>query len=331
MTRLWPNIVAALQWIDRDGDRDRDGFVEYARQKDTGLVNQGWKDSHDSIFHADGSGAAGPIALCEVQAYVYAAKRGAAQIAMALGHRAEAAALDQAAERLRQRFEAAFWCDDIGTYALALDGAKRPCAVRSSNAGHALLGGIASPERAYRVADGLMRRGSFSGWGIRTIATSEARYNPMSYHNGSVWPHDNALIALGLARYGHKREAMRIFSGMFDTLQYMDLSRLPELFCGFSRRRGRGPTFYPVACAPQAWASAAPLAFLEACLGLRCDHARREIRFDRPALPEFIDEVYLRHLRLGDAQVDILLRRHTADVGLNVLQRSGDVRVVVVS
>ena len=328
---LWPNIEAALHWIDTYGDLDHDGFLEYRARSGKSLTNQGWKDSGDSISHEDGTLAGDNIALCEVQGYVYAARHQAALMAHALGDTALATRLEHQAAQMRRHFEDTFWVEELGTYAIALDGEKRPCRVRSSNAGQVLFSGIASPERAARVADNLMARHSWSGWGVRTLASTEKRYNPMSYHNGSVWPHDNALIALGLARYGFKREAMRIFTGMFDTLQYMDLSRLPELFCGFARRRGRGPTFYPVACAPQAWASASPLAFLEACLGLRCDHARREIRFDRPTLPEFIDEVYLRHLRLGDAQVDILLRRHTTDVGLNVLERSGDVRVVVVS
>ncbi len=328
---LWPNIEAALHWIDTYGDPDRDGFLEYRARTGKGLTNQGWKDSGDSISHEDGTLAGDGVALAEVQGYVYAARHQAALMAHALGDTALATRLEHQAAPLRRNFEEKFWCEDLGTYALALDGQKRPCRVRSSNAGQVLFSGLPTPERAARVAATLMGRDSWSGWGIRTLSTGERRYNPMSYHNGSVWPHDNALIALGLARYGLKREALRVFSGMFDTLQYMDLLRLPELFCGFSRRQGRGPTFYPVACAPQAWASAAPLAFLEACLGLRCDHARREIRFERPVLPDFIDEVWLRRLRLGDARVDILLRRHTADVGLNVLDRSGDVRVVVVN
>ncbi len=328
---LWPNIEAALHWIDTYGDPDHDGFLEYHARTGKSLTNQGWKDSNDSISHADGTLAGDGIALCEVQGYVYAARHQAALMAHALGDTALATRLEHQAAQLRRQFEEKFWCEELGTYALALDAEKRPCRVLSSNAGPVLFSGIAAPERAARVAETLMGRDSWSGWGIRTLATGEKRYNPMSYHNGSVWPHDNALIAQGLARYGLKREVLKVFGGLFDTLQYMDLSRLPELFCGFNRRGGRGPTFYPVACVPQAWASAAPLAFLEACLGLRCDHARREIRFERPMLPEFIDELCLRRLRLGDAEVDILLRRHTTDVGLNVLQRRGEVRVVVVN
>ena len=199
---IWPHVEAALGWIDRDGDRDGDGFVEYERRAADGLIHQGWKDSDDAVSHADGTPASGPIALCEVQAYVYAARRAGAVLAAALGMPDRAAELERQAGRLRERFEAAFWCDDLGTYALALDGDKRPCRVRTSNAGHCLFGGIAAPDRAARVARGLMAPELFSGWGIRTLAATEVRYNPMSYHNGTVWPHDNALIAFGAARYG---------------------------------------------------------------------------------------------------------------------------------
>ena len=256
---LWPHIERALEWIDTDGDADGDGFVEYGRRSSKGLVNQGWKDSHDSIFHQDGSTAHGPIALVEVQAYVYGAWRAAADIARRLGQPARADALDARARMLRARFDACFFDAELGTYVLALDGAKKPCRVRTSNAGHALLTGIAMPERAGAVVASLMDGASFSGWGVRTLATSEARYNPMSYHNGSVWPHDNALIAAGFARYGFSDEAARIFEGLFAASTYIDLRRLPELFCGFARQRTRGPTFYPVACSPQAWAAVAPL------------------------------------------------------------------------
>ncbi|HLI09964.1 MAG TPA: amylo-alpha-1,6-glucosidase [Alphaproteobacteria bacterium] len=328
---LWPHVQAALHWIDAYGDRDGDGFVEYQAHEGKGLTNQGWKDSSDSISHADGRLAEGAIALCEVQAYVYAAKRHAAAIARALGHAAVGAELEQQGEALRERFEAAFWCEDLGTYAIALDGAKRPCRVRSSNAGHVLFAGIAAPDRAVRVAATLLGRDSYSGWGIRTLAASARRYNPMSYHNGSVWPHDNALIALGFGRYGLKREAIKVFEGQFEAVQYMDLLRPPELFCGFGRRRNKAPTLYPVACSPQAWASASPLAFLEACLGLQCEDAAREVRFERPMLPPFVDEVRIRRLRLGEAHVDVLLRRHQSDVAVNVIERSGDIRVVVVN
>jgi len=326
---LWPSLKAALRWCDEYGDRDGDGFVEYFRETEHGLANQGWKDSYDSIFHADGVCAEGPIALCEVQAYVYAAKRAGARLALMLGETALAANLEQAAERLREDFEETFWCDEIGTYALALDGDKRPCRVRTSNAGHALFGGIAQPDRARRVADTLMSEASFSGWGIRTVASGEARYNPMSYHNGSIWPHDNALIALGFSRYGLKAETARVFEALFDAAAYQDLRRLPELFCGFVRRRRRGPTAYPVACSPQAWAAAAPFALLGASLGLELDFERDEVRFCDPVLPQSMHEVILRGLRLGSSRLDARLHRHGSDVAVNILDRRGDTRLLL--
>ena len=325
LRELWPNIEAALGWIDGPGDPDRDGFVEYHRADEQGLVNQGWKDSHDAIFHADGSIAVGPTALCEVQGYVYAAKRLAARCARRLGKPALGDALDAQAVKLAERFESAFWCKDIGTYALALDGQKRPCCVRTSNAGQVLFSGIASPERAESVMRGLMHPSFFSGWGIRTVAREERRYNPMSYHNGSVWPHDNALIAAGFARYGHKNAIDRVFKGLFDAASYMDLRRLPELYCGFLRGRQRGPTLYPVACSPQAWAAGTPLMLLQASLGLEFDQDRDEILLREPRLPAFLEEVTLRNLRLGQSTVDLMLRRHGNDVSIQVLRNDGQI------
>ena len=199
------------------------------------------------------------LQVAKWQGYVYAAKRLAARGARRLGKHLLGDALDSQAAKLAERFEAAFWCADIGTYALALDGQKRPCRVRTSNAGQALFSGIAAPDRAEAVMRDLMRPSFFSGWGIRTVAREERRYNPMSYHNGSVWPHDNSLIAAGFARYGHKSAIDRVFTGLFDAASYMDLRRLPELYCGFQRGRERGPTLYPVACSPQAWAAGTPL------------------------------------------------------------------------
>ncbi|MES2294769.1 MAG: amylo-alpha-1,6-glucosidase [Pseudomonadota bacterium] len=324
---LWPNLEAALDWIDRYGDRDGDGFVEYYRESENGLANQGWKDSHDSIFHADGRLATGPIALCEVQAYVYAAKQGAAMLARMLGDHARADRLTEAAELLRQRFEAAFWCEELGVYAIALDGDKRRCQVRSSNAGQVLFSGIASPDRAACLAETLLTPEMFSGWGVRTIASDAPRFNPMSYHDGSVWPHDNALIALGLGRYGFKRAAAAIFGGLFDASCHMELMRFPELFCGFPRRRGTAPTLYPVACQPQAWASAAPFALLEACLGIVCDHERREIRFHNPLLPKFLEEIRIRNLCLDGASADLRLRRNGDGTEVAVLAQQGDISI----
>ena len=330
---LWPNIEAALRWMETHGDRDGDGFLEYGRMTESGLANQGWKDSWDSVSNADGTLAKGPIALCEVQAYAYAALLAGARIARALGlPPGRAQGLEERAEALRERFEAAFWCDDLGTYALALDGAKRPCRVRSSNAGHVLLGGIASPERAACVARQLLGGTFHTGWGIRTLATTEKRYNPMSYHNGSVWPHDNALIGLGLARYGHGAGAARVLEGLAAAASKLELRRLPELFCGFPRRSGQGPTAYPVACSPQAWAAAAPIGLLGACLGLGFDPAARIVRLERPVLPAGMDRVTLRNLALGGARIDVSLRRAAGDsVAMSVSGRSGDIGAVLVA
>jgi glycogen debranching enzyme len=326
---IWPNIDRALAWIDTYGDLDGDGFIEYMRRSDRGLVAQGWKDSVDSISHADGELASGPIALCEVQGYAYAARRAGAVLARALGLADRAQALDDQAERLSARFEAMFWCEKLGTYALALDGDKRPCEVRASNAGHCLFTGIVSPERAARVIDVLLHDHTFSGWGIRTLDSGEARYNPLSYHNGSVWPHDNAIIAMGMARYGHKHACARVLSALYEASLHFDLRRMPELFCGFRPRPHEGPTLYPVACAPQAWAAGSVFLLLQACLGLRIDAMRAQIVLDRPILPPSIERLTIRKLQVGPAWVDLVLENHAHDVGVHLLRRDGDVGVII--
>jgi glycogen debranching enzyme len=330
LRELWPAVEAALAWIDGPGDPDKDGFVEYQRATEQGLQNQGWKDSYDAIFHADGKLAEGNIALAEVQGYVFAAKHLASRLALRMSLPDRARQLEAEAEQLAARFEEAFWCEELGTYALALDGKKMPCAVRASNAGQLLFTGIVREDRARMVAADMMRPHFFTGWGIRTIARGEARYNPMSYHDGSIWPHDNALITLGLARFGLKHSVEAVFKGLFDTASYMDLRRLPELFCGFQREKRRGPTLYPVACAPQAWASATPFTLLEAALGIEFDVARGEIRFRNPRLPAFLKQVILRDLRLGESSVDLCLRKHDDDVSLEVLRTRGQIQVSIV-
>jgi len=330
IVELWPAIEAALSWIDGPGDLDGDGFLEYYRATERGLANQGWKDSEDAIFHSDGRLAKGPIAVAEVQGYVYCAKQVLARCAERLGWTERARLLKAEADQLAERFDTSFWCPELGTYALALDGDKEPCRVRSSNAGQVLFTGIARFDRAVEVADGLLRPDFFSGWGIRTIANSEARYNPMSYHNGSIWPHDNALIALGLARYDLKRSLERMFAGLFDAATYFEMRRLPELFCGFQRSRGRGPTHYPVACSPQAWASATPFTLIEASLGLQFDPAANEIRLRNPRLPPFLDELVLRNLMLKQSSVDLKVRRHANEVSVEILERRGQIQVSAV-
>jgi glycogen debranching enzyme len=326
---IWPNIEAALGWIDGPGDVDRDGFVDYARATDTGLVNQGWKDSHDSIFHADGELAEGPIALAEVQAYVYEAKRGIARCARALAMPELAVKLDREADELKRRFEEAFWCDEIGTYALALDGDKKPCRVRTSNAGHVLLCGLASPERATRVANDLLGRDFMSGWGIRTVAQGEARYNPMAYHNGSIWPHDNALIAMGLARYGMNNAAAEVFQTISSAASYMEFYRLPELYCGFRRAPRQAPTLYPVACAPQAWASAAPFALIQATLGLQFDPLAQRITLAGPVLPQFLDMIVLSNVPLGDARADFGVYRDGGSLSLEIFKNEAGLDISI--
>jgi glycogen debranching enzyme len=327
--RIWPNICAALQWMETSGDPDGDGFLDYARKTDAGLLNQGWKDSHDSIFHGDGRTADGPIALCEVQGYAYAAWKGAARLAAVRGDVKHAEAWAERAERLRDRFELTYWCEDLDTYALALDGHRRPCRVRTSNPGHCLFAGIVTPERAKRVCDTLMSDASFNGWGVRTVAAGERRYNPQSYHNGSIWPHDNAIIAAGASRYGFTGVATKILSATLELSEAVDLHRLPELICGFTRR-GREPTLYPVACAPQAWAAGAVFMMLAASLGICIDAPARRISFSRGRLPESIDWIRLTDLKVGDASVDLQLERHPHDLGVTIIRREGDVEIVTV-
>jgi glycogen debranching enzyme len=325
---LRSNLKAAVAWLDHYGDRDGDGFVEYGRQTTEGLANQGWKDSHDSIFHVDGALARGPIALAEVQAYVYGARRAMANIWERLGDSQRAAEQVVKADALQRLFDKRFFDEAMGTYVLALDGDKNPCRIRSSNAGHALFAGIAYPERAASVVENLMAGALFSGWGVRTVASTEVRYNPMSYHNGSVWPHDNAMIAAGFARYGFRRDAARIFEGLFAASAYMDLQRLPELFCGFPRQHGRAPTIYPVACAPQAWAAATPLSLLQSCLGLEFDPVGRQITLNESILPEFLNDVVLRRLSVGGKSVDVALSRAGSRVVVNVLSDDKELSVV---
>lgn len=326
---LWPNVDRAIRWIDAYGDVDGDGFVEAAPRSPRGLANQGWKDSQDAVFHSDGSPAAGPVALCEVQGYVFAATRAAAVLCRLLGRDERARELAARAEALRARFEAGYWCADLSTYALALDAGKRPCRVRTSNPGHCLFTGIAGEERARRLAATLTAGPSYSGWGIRTVASTEAAYDPTSYHNGSVWPHDNALIAAGLGRYGFRAEAGLILGGLLDASAHFELHRLPELFCGFARQPGQGPAPHPSACSPQAWAAAAPLACLQACIGLEVVGSASRVVFSKPRLPPFFDEIRIQGLGAGTGTVDLLLSRHGEGADLRVLRRTGGVEVRV--
>ena len=266
-----------------------------------------------------------------MQGYVYAARRAGATLAAELGHSERSARWTAQAEALREAFDAAFWCDELSTYAVALDGNKQPCRVRTSNAGQCLFTGIASPERARRLARNLLDRDLFSGWGVRTVADSERRYNPMGYHTGAVWPHDNSLIAWGLSRYGLTDNALQVLTGQFEAALHFDLQRMPELFCGFSREPGEGPVLYPVACAPQAWSAAAVFLLLQACLGLKIDSLEGQVQFTRPHLPESLGDLWIHNLQVGNASADLQLVRHEHDVSVNVLRREGDLQIIVVT
>lgn len=327
--KLWPNLCAALQWMMTYGDKDGDGFLEYERRAEDGLIHQGWKDADDAIFHHDGSPVQGAIALCEVQGYAYAAYRAAAMLAGLLRHDTDATSFTERANTLKTRFNEMFWCDEISTYAIALDGEKRRCCVVTSNPGQCLFTGIATKERAERVVATLTSEESYSGWGIRTVSSAESRFNPMAYHNGSIWPHDNALIAYGMARYGMTQQASQVFKSLFDAAMYFDLHRMPELFCGFSREAGEGPVLYPVACAPQAWSAASVFLLFQACLGIQVDGVKKQIVLVRPMLPDFLNAVHILGLQVGSASVDLDVMRHGDDVGVTVRSNSENIAVVL--
>lgn len=327
--RLWPHALAALEWVDRYGDRDDDGFVEYRRRNDDGLINQGWKDSFDAIRYRDGRLAEAPIALVEVQAYVWDAKRRIAALARRRGEAALAERLTAEAEALRARFEEAFWMEDAGTYALALDAGKRQADAITSNPGHALWSGIVAPERAARVVASLFSPTLDSGWGIRTLASDQAGFNPIGYHIGSVWPHDNAFIAAGLKRYGFAREAALLAEQVLGASRHFREYRLPELFCGFSRDESPLPVPYPVACVPQAWSAGAPFSFLQTMLGLRANAPAQTLELIQPELPEWLEKVVVRDMRVGNAVVDLHVYRSGGSTGVEVVRKSDDLNVVI--
>ena len=327
--RLWPNALAALDWIDRYGDLDGDGFIEYRRQSARGLVNQGWKDSADSNRNRDGTLAEGPIALVEVQGYAHAARRGMARLARLRGDEKLAATQDAAADALRQRFETAFWMEDAGIYAMALDGAKRQVTGIASNAGHALWTGIADHERAARTAEVLTGRGMWSGWGIRTLSSDTIGYNPIGYHLGTIWPHDNAICAAGFARYGLFEETRLVAGALFEATAHFREARLPELFCGFERATSPMPVPYPVACSPQAWAAGSLYHLVSATLGFRPDARAKRLELVRPALPTWLPRLRVRGLRVGDAQVDLEFGAQAESISVEVLRRTADLDVVV--
>lgn len=327
---IWPNIELALAWIDKYGDTDGDMFVEYSRKKSSGLFNQGWKDSHDSISYSDGKIAEPPIALCEIQGYVYDAWIKAAGLSEAMGLYDKAADLMKKAGLLQKKFVKEFWSEEKSVFYLALDADKKPCNVVSSNPGHCLFSGIATDDQAKRISVSLLSKSMFTGWGIRTLSSDEVRYNPMSYHNGSIWPHDNALIAYGFSRYGLKEEVKKIAGALFDASLFEEDQRLPELFCGFLRRPGEGPTAYPVACSPQAWSVASAFMVIQALLGMEIIEKEGLIRFYKPVLPGFIDSMEIRNLRFGNDRLDFEFLKTDSTVKIGLIRKNTHVKVEIV-
>jgi glycogen debranching enzyme len=326
---LWPAVQAALAWMAGPGSPDGDGYLKYVQRSSTGLLNQGWKDSRDAIMHASGELARAPIALAEVQGYQYAALVGAADLSDAIGAGEHAPALRDAAVRLRARFERDFWLEDQGFYALALDGDGRPCRVISSNPGHCLWTGIVDPERAVSVATHLLGDRMFTGWGVRTLSARERLYNPMSYHNGSVWPHDTAIAAAGLRRYSLADGFLTLASGLFQAVLHWDGLRMPELFCGFTRQPGYGPTRYPVACSPQAWAAGVVFELVSGMLGFMPDARRNQLTLDRPILPSWLNWIEVRNLRFRGSRLSLIVERGRQGSAVELLGREGDAEVLI--
>jgi glycogen debranching enzyme len=327
---LWPNAERALEWIERWGDRDGDGYLEYINKTPRGLANQGWKDSFDAISHANGELARAPIALAEVQGYVYAAYVSISDLAAQLGHADVASHLAERAAALRKAFSRDFWLEPERMVALALDGDKRPCRVMTSNAAHCLATGLLDADQAAALSQRLFRDEMFSGWGIRTLSANERRYNPMSYHNGSVWPHDNAIAAMGLAQYGNRAGALQILEGLFDAAVHLQTASLPELFCGFPREPRLGPVPYPVACYPQAWSAASVFMILSAVLGLEVTGFERRLLIDRPTIPSWLEWLRIEDLKVADSSISLFARRSSErDVMIEILERKGSVAVEV--
>ncbi len=304
---LWPALLRAIGWVEGEGDSNGDGLVDYERGAKTGLANQGWKDSEDSVFHADGRFPVGPIALVEVQGYAFCAYQAMAEMADRLGEPGAGRWIGQA-EALRRRVEERFWIERDGFYGIAVDGEGTLCTPHASNAGHLLFSGLPDAARAKRATERLLSRDFSCGWGVRTLAAGQARFNPMSYHNGSVWPHDTAICAAGMARYGERRGAARLMNDLLRASRAFG-HRMPELLCGFNRRAGEPPIAYPVTCMPQAWAAASPFLLLQACLGLSIDARRREVRVVRPNLPHGMDSLHIDCLDVAGAEVHLVFQR----------------------
>jgi glycogen debranching enzyme len=326
---LWPNVLAALRWIDEHGDLDGDGYVEYMRRSPGGLDNQGWKDSGDAIVHPDGALATPPIALVEVQGYVYQAKRSVARLAADLGEADLADRLEREASELRERFNRDFWMEKQGYFALALDGDKRPVETITSNPGHCLWSRIVDQDRAARVVRRVLSPALSSGWGIRTLAAKQAPYDPIGYHTGTVWPHDNALIAHGMRRYGFDREARTVLDGLAAAGAFFPYARFPELFCGFSSEEVPVPVQYPVACRPQAWASGAPLLMVRTYAGLSANAPQGVLYINRPRLPSWLHRMEIMGMQVGGSRLDLVFTNNEGVTATEVPRKEGDVEVLI--
>ncbi|NUR23683.1 amylo-alpha-1,6-glucosidase [Frateuria sp.] len=325
--KLWPTLTAAMGWIERTCDLDPHGFLTYAQGERGGLLNQGWKDSEDSVFHADGRIPPAPIALVEVQGYVYAALRAMARVAERRGEEEAADRWRHRALVMRKAVEDLFWDEELGTYGIARDGDDTLCRVRASNVGHLLYVGLPKLWRAKKAIRQFRTAAFDSGWGVRTLAMQQARFNPMSYHDGSVWPHDVALCAAGMAHYGERDDAVRLLGETFEAAVHFGM-RLPELFCGFPRATGEPPIAYPVACLPQAWAAGSMFMMLQACLGVEVDGRRGEVRIDRPSLPDGVDRLTLHRLDVGGDCIDLGFERIGARTVAFRAGGSMDVRIL---
>ncbi|WP_293676908.1 amylo-alpha-1,6-glucosidase [uncultured Phenylobacterium sp.] len=322
----WPALERAAGWIAAQADRHPLGLLAYARGAESGLANQGWKDSGDSIFHADGRFPDGPIALVEVQGYAYAAYRTMAGLCERRGDAEAAEGWGARARALQAMVEERFWMPEQGFYGIALDGHGELCRVCGSNPGHLLFTGLPAAHRAEKMAERLLSSGFYSGWGLRTLSHDQARFNPMSYHNGSVWPHDTAITALGLSRYGERVGVVKLTSGLFEAATLLEM-RLPELFCGFPRAAGESPVAYPVACLPQAWAAGAVFMLLQACLGLRVHGESSEVEIHNPTLPIGIDRLSLEGLVVGRSDIDLAFERQGNRVAVHSNSRGPRLRV----
>ncbi len=320
--RLMPNIERALEWIDSYGDRDKDGWVEYYQESSKGIANQGWKDSADSVVHADGEFAKAPIALIEVQGYVYQAKTKLASVLERLGRDDTARRLREEAERMKATLDAAFWMPEERFYAIALDADKNQVRSVTSNPGHLLMSGIVSEDKARIVSQRLVAPDMFGGYGIRTMSTGSTGYNPMSYHDGSVWPHDNSMILIGMSRLGLKEDASVVVSGLLKAAEHFEYTRLPELFCGYDDSIGY-PVSYPVACSPQAWAAGTSIVLVQTMLGLEPDALNRKLRL-APFLPEGVDRLTVKDLPVAEGRISVELSRKDdkAAVQLEILENS---------